>query len=136
MSDATADLQKALFAALTSDAGVVSLLGGAKVFDHAPAHVGFPYVTFGRASIHDWSTDTDRGSEHLLAIHIWSKARGKKEAFAIMARVQAVLDDTSLYLEHHHLFSLRLVASEVAYDDDIDVHRGLLRFRAVTEAPA
>src|SRR5690606_31296217 len=80
MTDAAADLQKALFAALAGDAALVSALGGAKVFDHAPAHVAFPYVTFGRTSVHDWSTDAERGAEHLVTLHVWSKARGRMEA--------------------------------------------------------
>jgi hypothetical protein len=50
-----------------------------------------------------------------------------------MERVRAVLDGVPLTLDGHRLVNLRLESSEVAYDDDIDVHHGLLRFRAVTE---
>ena len=41
MTAAAADLQKALFSALAGDAALVAALGGAKVFDNAPAHAAF-----------------------------------------------------------------------------------------------
>ncbi len=133
MTAAAADLQKALFEALMGDSVLVSALGGAKLFDHVPAHVAFPYVTFGRTSVYDWSTSTESGTEQLLTLHVWSKARGKKETLDIMEQVRASLDQAPLTLDDHHLVSLRLEYSEARYDEDIDVHHGLLRFRAVTE---
>jgi hypothetical protein len=136
MTAATADLQKAIFTALLADTGLVAVLGGGKVFDHAPASVAFPYVTLGRASVYDWSTATEPGTEQLLTLHVWSKARGKKEALDIMERVRLVLDGAPLDLDGHQLIDLRLVYSEARYDDDIDVYHGQLRFRAVTEGAA
>jgi hypothetical protein len=133
MTAAAADLQKALFGALAGDAALVSALGGPKVFDHAPANVAFPYVTFGRTSVYDWSTGTESGTEQLLTLHVWSKARGKKETLDIIECIRAALDQAPLALDDHHLVNLRLEYSEARYDEDIDVHHGLLRFRAVTE---
>jgi hypothetical protein len=136
MTAPAADLQKALFAALTGDNALTALLGGAKIFDHAPADVRFPYVTFGRTSIYDWSTSTEGGTEQLFTLHIWSKAGGKKETLDIMEVVKGSLDDAALALDEHHLVNLRFEYGEVRYDDDISVHHGLLRFRAVIEAAA
>jgi hypothetical protein len=126
------ELQKAIFAALTGDAATAALIGE-RVFDHAPADVPFPYVSFGRTSIYDWSTGTESGTEQLFTLHVWSKARGKKETLDIMECVRAALDQAPLALDEHHLVDLRLEYSEARYDEDIDVHHGLLRFRAVTE---
>jgi hypothetical protein len=136
MTAAAADLQKALFGALAGNTALVSVLGGAKIFDHAPASVAFPYVTFGRTSVYDWSTSTESGTEQLLTLHVWSKARGKKETLDIMECVRAAFDQAPLDLDDHHLVNLRLNYSEAHYDDDLDVHHGLLRFRAVTEDAA
>jgi hypothetical protein len=133
MTAAAADLQKALFSALAGNAALTSALGGAKVFDNAPAHAAFPYVTFGRTSVYDWSTGTESGTEQLLTLHVWSKARGKKETLDIMECVRVALDQAPLDLDDHHLVNLRLEYSEARYDEDVDVHHGLLRFRAVTE---
>lgn len=53
MIAAAADLQKAIFVALSGDGALTAMLGGIKVFDHAPANVRFPYVTFGMTGVYD-----------------------------------------------------------------------------------
>lgn len=133
MTAPAAELQKAVFEALAADVAVTALLDGGKIYDRAPANVAFPYLTFGRTSIFDWSTGTESGTEQLFTLHVWSKAKGKKETLAIMEAVRALLDDGSLGLDEHHLVNMRLEFAEARYDEDLSVHHGLLRFRAVTE---
>ncbi|KQZ94197.1 hypothetical protein ASD64_04825 [Mesorhizobium sp. Root157] len=133
MNSAEADLQKALFSELNGDPALFALLGGQKVFDRTPDKVAFPYVTFGRTSIFDWSTGTESGTEQLCTLHIWSKAKGKKEAFDIMATMRAKLDQAPLELNQHHLVNFRFEFAEVRFDDEQAVYHGLLRFRAVIE---
>ncbi len=132
MTAACADLQRAMFEALTGDAALVALLGGASIFDRAPTNATFPYVTFGRTSVFDWSTSTESGLEHLVTLHVWSKAKGKKEALAILDAVRGALQGM-LVLDSRHLVSFRFEFAEVTFDEDIAVHHGLLRMRAVTE---
>ena len=91
---------KAIFETLKGEAALTALLGSAKIYDHAPANVSFPYITFGRTSIYDWSTGTEIGTEQLFTLHVWSKAKGKKETLDIMEiakehlpRVAALLND-------------------------------------------
>lgn len=127
------ELQKAVFAALTGEAALTVLLGGAKVYDHAPADVTFPYITFGRTSVYDWSTGTESGVEQLFTLHVWSKAKGKKEALDIMEAAKTRLHDRALPLEGLALVNCRLEFAEARYDDDLSVYHGLLRFRAVME---
>jgi hypothetical protein len=133
MTAPAADLQRTVFEALTGEPALTALLGGAKIYDHAPAGVHFPYVTFGRTSVYDWSTGTESGTEQLFTLHIWSKTKGRKEALEIMEIVKARLDDAPLALDPHHLVNLRFEFGEARYDDDLSVHHGLLRFRAVIE---
>ena len=133
MTAPAAELQKAIHAALSGDAALVSLLGSTRIYDHAPPDVAFPYITFGRTSVYDWSTGSESGTEQLLTLHVWSKGRGKKEAHALMDALSARLHDAALALDGHHLVNFRLEFSEVLFDDDQSVHHGLLRFRAVTE---
>ncbi len=133
MTAASADLQKAMFAALTGNAALVALMGGARIFDRAPTDAAFPFVTFGRTSVFDWSTSTEDGLEHLVTLHVWSKAKGRKEAFAVLDAVRRALG-TPLSLDDQHLVNFRFEFSEVTFDDDISVHHGLLRLRAVTES--
>ena len=134
MTAAAAELQKAVFSALAGDAALTAALGGGKVFDHEPAGTAFPYVTFGRTSVYEWSTATERGTEQLFTLHVWSKARGKAEALAILELIGAVLHDAPLALEGHALVNLRQEFAEVRHDEDLDLYHGLARFRAVTEA--
>ena len=136
MTAPAVELQKAIFEALGQDAELVSALGGAQIYDHAPANVAFPYITFGRTSIYDWSTGTESGTEQLFTLHVWSKAKGKKEALEIMDLVKARLAGASLDLSGHHLVNLRFEFEEARFDEDQSVHHGLLRYRAVTEVAA
>ncbi len=134
MAGPALELQKAIFAALSQDGALTGLLGGLRVFDRVPASTPFPYVTFGRTSLYDWSTGTERGAEQLFTLHVWSKAQGKSETLAILERIAALLDDRPLTLDGHALVSMRLEFSEVRHDEDLAVHHGLARFRALMEA--
>jgi hypothetical protein len=133
MGGTALELQKAVFAALSQDAELSALTGGARVFDRVPAHTPFPDVTFGRTSRYDWSTGTESGVEQLFSLHVWSKAQGKAETLAILERIAALLDDQPLQLDGHALVSMRLEFTEVRYDEDLAVHHGLARFRALVE---
>ena len=127
-----AELQKSIFAALGAN-GALTALVGPRIFDHAPANVAFPYITFGRTSLYDWSTGTESGTEQLFTVHVWSKGKGKKEALEIMELVRQTLDQAPLDLVGYSLVNLRLEFSEARYDDRNEAHHGLLRFRAVVE---
>lgn len=135
MSAPAVELQKAVFEALGGDAALAAIVG-TRIFDHAPANVAFPYISFGRTSIYDWSTGTENGSEQLFTLHVWSKAKGKKETLDIMDLARARLENAAPALDGHYLVNLRLEFAEARYDDDLTVHHGLLRFRAVTEPAA
>lgn len=130
---AAAELQKAVFAALTGDAVLTGLLGGAKVYDHTPTNVVFPYITFGRTSGFNWDTGTENGQEHLFTLHIWSNAKGKAESLELIDAARARLHDAPLTLGTHRLVNLREEFSEARLDEDLAVYHGLIRFRAVTE---
>jgi hypothetical protein len=127
-----AELQKAIFGALGANGALAGLVG-TRIFDHAPANVAFPYITFGRTSVYDWSTGTESGTEHLFTLHVWSKGKGKKEVLEIMQLARETLHDAALELEGHKLVNLRLAFCEARYDDRNEAHHGLLRFRAVVE---
>ncbi|WP_274424864.1 DUF3168 domain-containing protein [Chelativorans sp. YIM 93263] len=133
MTAAILDLQQAVFEALKESGALVAALGGARFHDVTPANQRFPYVTFGRATAYDWSTDTETGSEHLFTLHVWSKHRGRKEALELMELAREALHDRALGLEGHHLVNLRLESSEVRFDEDLHVYDGAMRFRAVVE---
>jgi hypothetical protein len=127
------ELQKAVFAALAGDPALVARLGPGQIHDSAPAHLAFPYVTFGRFTLSDHSTATESGEEHLMTIHVWSEVGGKRETFEIAGLIRRVLDDRPLVVTGQHLALIRFETMEVRFDASAGVHHGAMRFRAVTE---
>jgi hypothetical protein len=126
-------LQQALFAALAADAALTQLIGPGRVFDDVPQGTAFPYVALGPVRAQDWSTGTEPGTEHIVTVHVWSGAPGKKEAHEILGAVCTALHDRPLAVPGHVLINLRHERSEVRrYADGHTVH-ALARFRAVTE---
>ena len=136
MSSAGFALQKAIFEKLTSDAPTLAALGGPRIYDDAPARTEFPFVTFGQSSERDWSTGSDEGFEHLVTLHVWSRARGRREAEQVIAAARAALHDQDLTLSGHRLINLRHEFSEARRDSDGETFHGIARFRAVTEVEA
>lgn len=133
MNLAALELQKAVLAALSENAGLVAALGGPKFHDLTPARASYPYVSFGPATMHDWSTGTERGSEHFMTLHVWSAKKGKSEALGLMERIDEALHEATLAPAGHRLVNLRRDGSEIRFDEDLSVHVGLMRFRAVVE---
>ena len=62
-----------------------------------PQKSEFPYLTLGQSSQRDWSTGTEPGTEHLLTLHVWSRARGRREARDIIAALELALHCDFIY---------------------------------------
>ena len=133
MSSSSWALQQALYAAITNDAGLIALLGSARVFDDVPQSAPYPYLTLGRSAVRDWSTGTETGDEHVLTLHVWSRAGGRRQTHEIMDALKTALHDSALALSGHRLVNLRHELSEARREPDGDTYHGLVRFRAVTE---
>ena len=87
----------------------------------------------GQSLARDWSTGTDDGSEHILTLHVWSHAKGRKQAHEITGALRTALHDQPLALSGHRLINLRHEHSEARREPDGETYRGLVRFRATTE---
>jgi hypothetical protein len=133
MPTASFALQKAIHAALTTNPALLALLGGPRVHDDVPRGAPFPYVTFAHSIERDWSTGGEEGHEHIVTLHVWSRAAGSKEAQEIIAAIRSALHDQPLTLSGHRLVNLRQEFSEVRRDADGETYHGLVRLRAVTE---
>jgi Protein of unknown function (DUF3168) len=134
MTTATWHLQTAIYSALSADATLTGLLGGTKVFDDVPRGTEFPYVTIGQSRVRDWSTGTDRGDEHIVTLHVWSRDNGRKSVEAIIDAIAAGLHDQPLAVTGHRLINLRRELSDIRRESDGETYHGIVRFRAVTEA--
>jgi hypothetical protein len=104
------------------------------VYDEPPKAADFPYVTLGEARVIDWSTSSDRGEEHQLTLHAWSRQGGHREAHLIAGALLQALDDAPLALADHRLVNLRFSVADVRREADGRTYHALVRFRAVTEA--
>jgi hypothetical protein len=136
MAAPAAELRNAIFAALGADHALVAALGGPHLYDELPKTFSFPYVTFGRTSVYDWTTGSELDNEQLFTLHVWSKAKGEAETLDIMEIMRARLAGISLPLEGREPVRLALEFAEARFDEDLAVHHGLLRFRAVAEPAA
>ena len=133
MPSASWSLQQSIFATLAADSAITTLLGADRIYDDVPQGSPLPYLTLGQSTVRDWSTGTDDGNEHLLTLHVWSDARGKKQASEIAAAVRTALHDQPLTLVGHRLVNLRHEFSEARRDPDGSTIHATVRFRAVTE---
>lgn len=129
----SADLQRAVYAALAANAGLISALGGAKIYDHNPQEVAFPYVVIGRTSNLDWSTSSEDGSEHSMIIHIWSARSDRAEIYQLQQEIRQSLHDVALTTVDHDVVNLRHEFSEVRNDQVAGKLHGIMRFRAILE---
>lgn len=130
MSDASWELQKAVYAALDGDATLGALITG--VFDHVPPDTAFPYVTVGEVTVADASTMGKDGQAHTITVHSWSRGRGRKEVKDIMAEVYRVLHKANLALTGHDLAGMMFEFASTLTDPDGLTYHGVQRFRAVT----
>jgi Protein of unknown function (DUF3168) len=130
---ASAALRAAVHDALIADAGLVSVLGGPKVYDEPPRAAAFPYVTLGETRIADFSTGSEPSEEHQLTLHAWSRQGGHREAHLVTGALMQALDNAPLTLAGHHLVNFRFAVADVRREADGRTYHALVRFRAVTE---
>ena len=131
--NASTALRAAVQDALISDSGLISVLGGPKVYDEPPRAAAFPYVTLGEARIVDFSAGDEPAEEHQLKLHAWSRQGGHREAHLITGALMQALDDAPLTLAGHHLVNFRFSVADIRREADGRTYHALVRFRAVTE---
>ncbi len=132
MTSAGLELQKAMLAALKADTSLEGLIEG-RIYDRVPPKATYPYVTLGSSNTYDWSTATERGSEHLFTLNIWNRADGRKSVLRIMHAIEQLLAAAQLRLDGHRLINLVPQSSQARAEDSRDGYLGVLRYRVVTE---
>ncbi len=130
-------LRVALYDKLTGDMSLQNLIGNpVRLYDDVAADAAFPFATFGDSDVRDWSTASDRGAEHTVSLHVWSRYEGHKEAQEILDAIEACLHDASLSLSGHTLVNIQFISNQIIRDPDGATTHGVIRFRAVTEVNA
>ena len=126
-------LKGAILARLSADAALTALIGPGRIHDEVPRGAEAPYVVFGDITCRDNGTVSDTGHRTDLALVVWSRHGGTREALAIGDAVAAALDDVSLPLAGHRMIACRIPASETRGFPDKGLTRLTLRLSIVTE---
>jgi Protein of unknown function (DUF3168) len=133
MSSSALALQQAIFTTLVANPALTAVLGAQRIYDQVPQPATYPYVTFGQSTVRSSDTSTLASDEHVVTLHVWSRARGRQETHAAIDTIRSALHDQPLALEAHRLINLRHDFSEARRDPDGETVHGIIRLRAVTE---
>ena len=110
----------------------MALLTG--VCDRPPQGTAFPYITLGESAGADWSSKTTTGMEHHVALHVWSREGGRKQAASVMDLVHTLLHDASLSVTGQTLVMIRFTGSSIVLENDGWTYHGEMHFRALLQA--
>lgn len=129
----SAALQAAVYQQLSTDGGLVSLVGAA-IYDTPPSGtVPSTYVSLGPEDVRDQSDKSQHGALHMFTVSVVSDGAGFQSAKLIAAAISDSLVDADLILSRGSLIYLnfdRAVARRVASGE---TRRIDLRFRARVE---
>lgn len=127
----TAEVQKAVYSALTSDATLMAAITG--VYDFVPEDASYPYVSIGDDTSTDDHNKDDDIEELTLVIHTWDQSEGRLNTKTIMGLVKDVLHRGALTITGHNLVFMYFEFSDTFRDPDGLTYRGVQRFRARIE---
>jgi Protein of unknown function (DUF3168) len=125
--------QQAMRAALLARAPLLSLLGGAHIFDEVPRGANAPFVAFTAIETRDWSVADQKAHEHFVTLEILTNQRSRTAAQAIANEIEATLENAALTLADHKLVNLRVVFTNVTRSNKSENFGAVLRYRAATE---
>ena len=133
MSASAWALQKALYAHLAADAGVLAELGDPpRIHDEAPPGAALPHVVLGEGSARP-VPGLDGGVEHEIRLLVHSRHQGRREVKRIIDVLHDALHDAAFAVEGASLVNIRHVFSDVFRRSDDGTYLGVARFRAVTQ---
>lgn len=131
---ASAELQKAIVAALRDDQDVAAIVG-ARVFDRMPRAGEYPCVTYGPSDERDIRAECVPLEEHAVQIDCWSQDQGRKEPCKrLLSAVRDALHEAALTLaQPYALVFIRVRQTRIMDDPDgVTVH-GVASVEAVVE---
>ena len=114
-------------------------LPGPAIYDHVPQpsdgadNSWFPYITVGDDSTEMWDTDTSRGMDTEITIHVWSRKRGRSQCKEIQSVVYDLLHEHALEVDGQDTVLCHHVFADTSQDPDGKTRHGVQRFRLVTD---
>lgn len=127
-------LQEAVYAALSADTVLMSIISA--VYDEVPGddEPTFPYVTIGQDTAVPFDTKTSTGEEITLSLHVWSRYRGRTEVKQIQGHLKRILHEQNLLVDDYKLVHMRREYSDSRVAADGVTRQGMMRFRAIVES--
>lgn len=130
-------LQEGVFQLLRSDPGVAVLVG-TRIYDAPPpleaeADPDGVYVTIGDERAQDWSTATDNGAAHLLAISVHAPRRGFSEAKQAAGAISDAMLRESIAISRGRVVLVRFVDARTRRGEGDALRRIDMRFRVTVE---
>ena len=121
-------LHTAFYNQLSEDAALTSKVTG--VYDYVDENTKFPYVTIGDPTVSPFPTKTSHGEEVLVNLHVFSKYKGKTEAFEILNLMVRAATKEDLQLEGGFtVIRMELEGMNVITDIDGKTKHGIARFK-------
>jgi hypothetical protein len=114
-------------------AALADLPGVSGIYDGAPPDAVPPYVVIGSDLVTDWSTKTETGHEHRLAINVWDAGPGAAAAKRLAGAVADRLAALAGAHGGHSVVSSRLLRSSVLTDAE-GWTQGIVEFRVRSRA--
>ncbi len=108
--DHSISLQRALYARLTSDAGLMADITG--VYDVAPAAAVSPYIIIGFDSVAAFDSKSTSGQAFLVQFSVYSDAFGLTQAKTITAHLYRLLHQQNFTIAGAHLVYCRFEGAE------------------------
>lgn len=133
MSEAGFALQQAVHTCLAGDGALAALLGEGAVHDVAPRAAALPLVAVGEWSVVSLPAAGGPLHEHRFDLVVRSRAAGRREAQAIAARVEELLDGAALAPAGHRLVDLAARGRLTRLARDGRTIEASIAFRAVSE---
>jgi hypothetical protein len=133
-------VQVAVYDKLKESAELSALVSD-RIYDHVPQKVKecdkkqdmpFPYVTIGEDIHIDWSTYEKTGDECQIAIHTWSREKGRKEVKTIQGAIRTALDRVQLQYDGVCFVAIDWRGSSSELDPDGLTYHGVSEFRILT----
>lgn len=130
-------LQIGVYNALNADATLGGLIQG--IYDN-PTQVAdpsdnsaFPFVTLSDFTSVPWDTDTEKGFDADVTIHVWSRAHHSLEAKQIQDAIYDVLHRGTISITNHAFIACDYITQTVERDPDGVTRHGIQEFRIVYE---
>ena len=126
-------LRDGLLASLAADAPIRARLKGAYIYDGVPRGAPFPHINIGECETKRWDTQTSRGFEHIVTLHVWTREPKPREAQALLDQLDAWAAGAVVAVSGMRVVSLSNIFWTALNAPEAGLFHGVMRLRIVTE---